>query len=438
MTGFVYQCSNCGKRYQRDEVRYLCPLCARDYRPGIPLIGVLSAQFDYAVIRTQFSKAKPDWNLFSAVEEKFFPPIPVGNTPFFQTAALGNELGFDNIWIKNDGLNPSASLKDRASFLVVAEANRLKEKTIVTASTGNAASALAAVCAAAGKRALIFVPENAPKAKLVQMILYGATVVPVRGTYDDAFRLSLEYTARRGGLNRNTAYHPLTIEGKKTVGLEIWQQNNWRVPDAILVPVGDGVIISGVHKAFCDLKAAGLISRLPRLVCVQAEKSNAIHHYIESGIYENAANPDTIADSISVSIPSNAHLARKAVLESGGFSLTVSDAEILQAQGVLAARTGIFAEPACSAVVAALKKLRGSKRLGRKEQIVLLITGHGLKDVETAMRNIQLPKAVEPTLTGVEAALAKAKRPSPRPSPRPSGERVATGWVRAASQFGSA
>ncbi len=438
MTGFVYQCSNCGKRYRRDEVRYLCPLCARDYRPGIPLIGVLSAQFDYAVIRTQFSKAKPEWNLFSAVEEKFFPPIPVGNTPFFQTAALGNELGFDNIWIKNDGLNPSASLKDRASFLVVAEANRLKEKTIVTASTGNAASALAAVCASAGKRALIFVPENAPKAKLVQMILYGATVVPVRGTYDDAFRLSLEYTARRGGLNRNTAYHPLTIEGKKTVGLEIWQQNNWRVPDAILVPVGDGVIISGVHKAFCDLKAAGLISRLPRLVCVQAEKSNAIHHYIESGIYENAANPDTIADSISVSIPSNAHLARKAVLESGGFSLTVSDAEILQAQGVLAARTGIFAEPACSAAVAALKKLRGSKRLGRKEQIVLLITGHGLKDVETAMRNIQLPKAVEPTLTGVEAALAKAKRPSPRPSPRPSGERVATGWVRAASQFGSA
>ena len=438
MTGFVYQCSNCGKRYRRDEVRYLCPLCARDYRPGIPLIGVLSAQFDYAVIRTQFSKAKPDWNLFSAVEEKFFPPIPVGNTPFFQTAALGNELGFDNIWIKNDGLNPSASLKDRASFLVVAEANRLKEKTIVTASTGNAASALAAVCASAGKRALIFVPENAPKAKLVQMILYGATVVPVRGTYDDAFRLSLEYTARRGGLNRNTAYHPLTIEGKKTVGLEIWQQNNWRVPDAILVPVGDGVIISGVHKAFCDLKAAGLISRLPRLVCVQAEKSNAIHHYIESGIYENAANPDTIADSISVSIPSNAHLARKAVLESGGFSLTVSDAEILQAQGVLAARTGIFAEPACSAVVAALKKLRGSKRLGRKEQIVLLITGHGLKDVETAMRNIQLPKAVEPTLTGVEAALAKAKRPSSRPSPRPSGERVATGWVRGASQFGSA
>ena len=438
MTEFVYQCSNCGKRYQRDEVRYLCPLCARDYRPGIPLLGVLSAQFDYTVIRKKFNKAKPDWNLFSAVEEKYFPPMSVGGTPFFQTEALGKRFGFNNIWVKNDGLNPSASLKDRASFLVVAEANRLREDTIVTASTGNAASALAAVCAAAGKRALIFVPRNAPRPKLVQMILYGATVVPVRGTYDDAFRLSLEYTARRGGLNRNTAYHPLTIEGKKTVGLEIWQQNNWRVPDAILIPVGDGVILSGVHKAFTDLKAAGLISQLPRLICVQAEKSDAIHRYIESGIYANAANPNTVADSISVSIPSNAHLAREAVLASGGFSVTVSDAQILQAQGLLAATTGIFAEPASSAVVAALKKLHRSKRLDRAEQIVLLITGHGLKDVETAMRNIQLPKVVEPTLAGVEAALAKTKRLSPRPSRRPSGERVAAGRVRGSSKIESA
>src|SRR5271157_1676937 len=310
MVEFVYRCGTCGKRYRREEVRYLCPSCAKDYRPGFPLIGVLTAEFDYAAIRKQFKKATPDWNLFSAVESKFYPTYSMGATPFFRSAALGDEWGFRNVWIKNDGLNPSGSLKDRASFLVVAEANRLGEETIVAASTGNAASALAAVCAAAGKRALIFVPENAPKAKLAQMLLYGARVAPVKGSYDDAFRLSLEYTAKRGGLNRNTAYHPLTIEGKKTVGLEIWQQNNWRVPDAILVPTGDGVIISGVHKAFCDLKAAGLIARLPRLVCAQAETSNAIHRYFESGVYENAARPETIADSISVSVPSNAHLAR--------------------------------------------------------------------------------------------------------------------------------
>lgn len=224
MVEFVYKCGTCGKRYQREKVRYLCPSCAKDYQPGIPLVGVLTVEFDYAAIRKQFKKAKPDWNLFSAVEAKFHPPYVMGGTPFFRAAALGDEFGFSNVWIKNDGLNPSGSLKDRASFLVVAEANRLGEETIVTASTGNAASALAAVCAAAGKRALIFVPESAPKAKLVQMLLYGARVVPVKGSYDDAFRLSLEYTAAKGGLNRNTAYHPLTIEGKKRPGWKFFRK----------------------------------------------------------------------------------------------------------------------------------------------------------------------------------------------------------------------
>lgn len=401
MTPFLYQCSTCGKLYKRDEVRYLCPDCSRQYRPGMPLVGVLSAQFDYAAIKRRFKKDQPDWNLFSAVEQKYFPPYAVGHTPFYQTAALGRQFGLENLWIKNDGLNPSASLKDRASFLVVAEANRLREKSIVTASTGNAASALAAVCAAAGKQAVIFVPETAPRAKLVQMVLYGARVIPIQGTYDDAFRLSLEYTTRKGGLNRNTAYHPLTIEGKKTVGLEIYAQNRFRVPDAILVPVGDGVIIAGVYKAFCDLKAAGLISLLPRLVCVQARTSAAIHHYLQTGTCRPAPKPVTVADSISVSVPSNAHLARKAVLDSGGLSITVTDPEILRAQQLLARTTGVFAEPAAAATVACLKKLAATRHFRPKEQIVLLITGHGLKDLDAAMKNIRLPAAVPPSLEAV-------------------------------------
>jgi threonine synthase len=398
MIPFEYECSTCGKSYQRDEVRYLCPACAKQYRPGIPLMGVLTARFDYAAIRKRFNKSNPDWSLFSAVEGKFYPPYPAGNTPYFPSATLGKELGFSNLWIKNDGLNPSASLKDRASFLVVAEANRIREKCIVTASTGNAASALAAVCAAAGKQAIILVPEKAPKAKLVQMVLYGARVIPIKGTYDDAFRLSLEYTARKGGLNRNTAYHPLTIEGKKTAGLEIYHQNQCKAPGVILVPVGDGVIISGIYKAFHDLKAARLIARLPRLVCVQAQRSAAIHHYIRTGKYHDAERPATVADSISVSIPSNAHMARKAVLASGGFSVIVTDREILSGQRLLAQKTGVFAEPAAAATVAALKNLRGSDLLDPKEQIVLLITGHGLKDVEAAMKTIQIPPSVAPRI----------------------------------------
>jgi threonine synthase len=401
MTSFLYHCTTCGRDYKRNEVRYLCPSCAKDYRAGIPLVGVLTAEFDYNYIKRRFRKQAPDWDLFCAVEPRFFPPYPVGQTPFFKAPALGEAYGLKNVWIKNDGLNPSGSLKDRASFLVVAEANRLKEPSIVTASTGNAASALAAVCAAAGKQAIIFVPENAPRGKLVQMVLYGARVIPVKGTYDDAFRLSLEYTARKGGLNRNTAYHPLTIEGKKTAGLEIYGQNSFTAPDAILVPVGDGVILGGVYKAFYDLKAAGLIGKLPRLVCVQATRSSAIHHYIRTGKYRNADRPTTIADSVSVSVPSNAHMARRAVLESGGFSVTVTDEEILAGQQVLARKAGVFAEPAAAATVAALKKLQGADLLGRKEQVVLLITGHGLKDVEAAMKNIRVPRAVEPVIKGL-------------------------------------
>jgi threonine synthase len=382
-----YRCTICGKEFKRDDVKYLCPDCSKDYKPGIPLKGVLEVLFDYEYINKKFNKTNPDWNLFSAVEPKYFPNYPVGNTPFFRIDNFGEEIGFENLWLKNDGLNPSGSLKDRASFLVVAEANRIKENVIVTASTGNAASALAAVCAADNKKAVIFVPESAPKAKLVQMYLYGAEVIKVKGTYDDAFRLSLEYTEKNSGLNRNTAYHPLTIEGKKTAGLEIFIQNKFKVPDVILVPVGDGVIISGIYKAFYDLKKSGLSEKLPRLVCVQAEKSNAIHNYIQTGIYKNADNPDTVADSISVSVPSNAYLAKRAVEESKGFSVTVSDEEILKAQKKLASKTGIFAEPSSSATVAALEKLKNSELLNNKEQIVLLITGNGLKDIESVKIN---------------------------------------------------
>ena len=385
MEKFIYRCFECGREYKRDQVTYLCPECGEKYIPGNPLRGVLLAEFDYEYINNAFDLNKPDWDLFSAVEKEFYPDFPVGNTPFFQSKRLGDHIGFGHTWIKNDSLNPSGSLKDRASFLVVAEASRVGEDKIVTASTGNAASALAAVCAAAGKEAVIFVPESVPKAKLVQMILYGAEIITVNGTYGVAFKLSLEYTQKNGGLNRNTAYHPLTIEGKKTVGLEIFEQNSFKVPDSIIVPVGDGVIISGVYKAFYDLQRAGLTSRLPKLICIQAEKSDAIHNFIQTGKYRNVENAETIADSISVYAPSNAYMARDSVMKSGGFSVTVSDDEIVEGQKILASKAGIFAEPAASATLSGLIKIGKEKLLNRDEQIVILITGNGLKDIDVPL-----------------------------------------------------
>ena len=395
MTAFIYKCSECGKEYQRDEVTYLCPECSRSYVPGNPLRGVLEVFYDMNIFKSNFTRYKKNWEILLPVEKEYFPNIKIGDTPFLHAERLGEYFGFPHLWIKNDSMNPSGSLKDRASFVVVAEANRLGENEIVTASTGNAASSLSTVCAAANKKAVIFVPESAPKAKMVQNILCGSKVIPVKGSYDDAFKLSLEYSKEHGGLNRNTAYHPFTIEGKKTAGLEIFSQNKYKTPDAILAPVGDGVIISGVYKAFKDLYSAGMIDKLPRMICVQAESSNAIHNYITSGVYKNVENPKTIADSISVSAPSNAELAKRAVIESNGFSLTVSDEEIINGQRLLAEKTGVFAEPSASVVVAAMEKIADKSLLSKNYQIVLLVTGHGLKDIDTPLKHIKMPESVE-------------------------------------------
>lgn len=375
-----YRCTLCGKEYARDEVRYLCPVCSKDYKAGMPLLGVLEAIFDYQAIGQAWQK-NPDIDLFSAVESQFYPDLPVGNTPLFRSQRLAEAVGLVDVLIKNDGLNPSGSLKDRASHLMVAEAIRLKEKKVVTASTGNAACALSALCASAGLQAVIFAPKAAPPAKLIQIKVHGAQLIAVDGTYDDAFAESLKYTSTESGLNRNTGYHPLTIEGKKSVGLEIFIQNNQNVPDWIVVPVGDGVILSAVHKAFEDLKRAGIISKLPRLLSVQAETSDAITRYWLSGNYSNAFKPSTIADSISVTAPSNAHWAVKSLRETNGVSILVTDDEIREAQSLLAKTTGVFAEPAASASVAGLVKATQQHILCRMDQVVLLVTGHGLKDI---------------------------------------------------------
>jgi threonine synthase len=405
MTPYQWHCSACGRDYDPGPLLYLCPECGAAYRPGMPLPGVLEAVFDYPAIAAAFDRARPDWELFSAVDGRHYPAYPLRPTPFTPAAALGADIGFPRLWIKNDGLTPSGSHKDRASFLVVADAIRRNRPRIVCASTGNAASSLAAVCAAAGKQALIFCPATAPQAKLVQMLVSGACVVPVRGTYDDAFRLSLEYSATSGDLNRNTAYHPLTIEGKKTAGLEIFAQNGLVAPDAIVVPVGDGVIIRGIYKAFWDLQQAGLCPRLPRLIAVQAITSAAISDYVRSGAFAPAPDPATVADSISVAVPSNAHLARAAITQSGGCCLTVTDAEIMAAQARLARQSGVYAEPAAAATLAALATPGAQAFLRPEWQIVLLVTGHGLKDTAAALAHVTMPTAVAPDIAAVRQRL---------------------------------
>ena len=379
-----YRCIECGKEFNSKELHYLCDECGRDYVPGIPLKGVLEAVFDYEEIGRRW-KQKPDPLLFSAVNPKFYPPLPVGNTPFFRVRIPGLKSGETAssdypIGIKFDGLNPSGSYKDRASQLVVADALQKGITEIVTASTGNAACSLACLGASAGLKVVIFAPQNAPPAKLIQIQVHNAELHKVDGSYDDAFKAALEYTKMHNCMCRNTGYHPLTIDGKKSAGIEIYIQNGYKVPDWIVIPVGDGVILTGIYKAFLDLQRAGITKNLPHLLCVQAESSDAITSYWETGNYHDAENPVTIADSIKVKTPALAHWSVKALIETDGKGIRVSDAEIQEAQLELAKYTGVFAEPSSSATWAGLKKTVTKRWVNADSDIVLLITGHGLKD----------------------------------------------------------
>lgn len=397
---FYYRCSDCGREFSAKEIQYLCPHCASASQPGEFQCGVLETIIDRRQL-TALAQRKPlkaaDWLVYSLPDEG--SAYPVGNTPLIKPVRLQRQLGFPQLFLKNDGLNPSGSLKDRASQLVAAQAIHHGQETIVLASTGNAGSAMACAGAALGLKVILLVPETAPKAKLLQAILYGATVVPIRGTYDEAFKLSIEYTRRFGGINRNTAYNPLTIEGKKTVALEIYQQLGGQAPDIVFIPVGDGVIYAGVYKGFSDLHTAGLIEKLPQLVAVQAEGSNAIARAYRTGQWQALKRAETGADSIAVASPANGRLALKYLQACAGWCVEVSEEEIATAQLQLTRAAGVFAEPAAAAAWAGF--IKESKNLDPDQKIVVLLTGIGFKDLVSAEKLVKIPYSVEPDLNEV-------------------------------------
>jgi threonine synthase len=325
-------------------------------------------------------------------------PLLVGDTPLCAVPRLREHLGLPNLWVKDDTRNPSASYKDRASALVCLKAAEFGESIVVAASTGNAATALSCLAASLGQQAVILVPSSAPPAKLTQMLCYGAQVIPVRGTYDQAFELSLEATRLFGWYNRNTAFNPFTIEGKKTSALEVVRDLGGRAPDVVVVPTGDGVILSGISKGFRDLVAAGVLPRCPRLLAVQASGSAAIALAIrERRDLRAMPGSTTVADSICVDAPRAGLLAVREIRASGGHAVVVEDAAIVEAIGTLARLGGVFAEPAAAAALAGLQQAMKEELISSEDEIVLMITGHGLKDVKTASGSVTLPEAIEPT-----------------------------------------
>ncbi|NNE47160.1 MAG: threonine synthase [Rhodothermales bacterium] len=360
-----------------------------DYPSGWPEAAASSPEF-----------LIPFWPISSA---EHFPPFPVGDTPLLAAPELRRVLGTPNLQIKDDTRNPSGSTKDRASFLVVAKAKEYGFKTVATASTGNAATALAAVAAASGIRAVVFVPASAPRAKLVQMLAHGAAVMPVDGTYDEAFELCCAACEEFGWYNRNTALNPFTIEGKKTVALEIARQMTPDAPDVVVVPTGDGVILSGIAKGFHDLVRGGLIARPPRLIAVQPDGSDSLARALITGSESITPVPgaNSVADSLTVEAPRNAIQCLRAVRASGGGGVVVSDGEIVDGIAELAQHTGVFAEPAGAAVLPGLRSALQSGLIERRERIVLLVTGTGLKDVASAARAVAEPSPIKPKLADV-------------------------------------
>ncbi len=404
------KCTICGAEYGANEVAYVCPKHGDD--------GNLDVQYDYDVIASRISResleANPDstiWRykpLIAVQPDSLVPPLHVGGTPLYAAPRLAALLGLRHVWVKDDGVNPTASFKDRASAVAVVKAREVGAEIITTASTGNAAAAMAGLAASIGLPAVIFVPKTAPPAKIAQHLIYGARVLLVDGTYDMAVELTLQVAKEFGWYNRSTGYNPYMTEGKKTAALEICEQLGWQAPDPIFVPVGDGCIIGGIHKGLKDLMALGWIDHMPKIMGIQAAGSSALVDAWERGLqgWEMTPQPaDTIADSISAGLPRDRNKALAAVRVTNGAYLRVSDQEILNAIPVVARNTGVFSEPAAATAYAGLAKAVEQGMVSPDERVVVLLTGSGLKDIKSAMLTVSTPPIVAPNLEAVKAIM---------------------------------
>ncbi|MBI2386915.1 MAG: threonine synthase [Elusimicrobia bacterium] len=404
-----FRCVACGSQCGLSDAKYVCPRCG----------GNLSVVYDHKALRKRIGrkslKADPERSLWRYLDilpldgRTGIPPVSAGWTPLYHARKLGAGLGLKHLYLKDDGRNPSASFKDRASAVVAARAFETGEKTVAGASTGNAAASLACMMAQRETKPVIFVPRTAPPAKLAQLLVFGATVLSVDGTYDQAFDLCRQACDEFGWYNRNTGYNPFTREGKKTCAFEICEQLDWKVPDLVFVSVGDGNIISGLWKGFAEFHALGLIDSLPRMVAVQAEGSAAVADAWRSGGPIRAASGRTVADSISVSIPRDGAAAVHALKQSDGFAVTVTDREILAAIPAVARGAGVFAEPAGAAAYAGLAKCAASGKVRENDTAVIVITGSGLKDVGSAMKAAGRPHEVGTSMASVRRVAAREK-----------------------------
>jgi threonine synthase len=401
------KCIRCGADFKTDECDYTCNNCE----------GYLQVTYDYQSIKENFKKSDlaedPDYSMWRyktlrPVEDLTRKPVvQIGWTPLYKAEKLSSKLGIKNLYIKDEGRNPSASLKDRPGAIAIVKALERDEQVITCASTGNAASSLSCLTAALGLKTIIFVPETSPVAKIAQLLVFGAIVIAVKGTYDDAFDLCIKATEKYGWYNRSSGYNPYTREGKKTCTYEICEQLSWECPDKIFISVGDGNLISGVWKGFVDLFQVGFINRLPQLISCQSENMDAINRAFKSDGIIRPVKGKTIADSIAVSFPHDGDAALRAIKDSGGYGISLSDDEILRGIPELARETSVFGEPSGVVPFAALKKAIDENKIGEDERIVVLVSGNGLKDINSAMRAVGQPFKIKPDLMELDKIVSK-------------------------------
>nr|WP_233186873.1 MULTISPECIES: threonine synthase [Petrotoga] len=382
--------------------QYLCPKCGEK--------GILDVEYDYEKIKKDWNKqdlkANPDpsiWRyspLLPIDPNTPKPPLRVGGTPLYKSNIMAKLLGIETIYIKDDGLNPTGSLKDRASAIGVVKAQEAGMNIVACASTGNAASSLAGNIASMGNemKAVIFVPSRAPIGKVTQLLVFGALVLSVKGSYEETFYLSQEAIDKWGWYNRNAAINPYLVEGKKTASIEIAEQLNWQMVDWLVYSVGDGCTLAGAWKGMYDLKQIGFIDKLPRLLGVQSEGCAPITEAFNKGTELIPVPENTIADSIAVGKPRNYIKAIKAVKDSNGDMINVTDEEILDMMKVLGKNTGIFGEPAGVAGVAGIKKAVEKGIIKPSESVAVVVTGNGLKDIKNAEKAVGAPLTVQPNL----------------------------------------
>ncbi|MHA1667377.1 MAG: threonine synthase [Candidatus Heimdallarchaeaceae archaeon] len=386
MSNHILRCISCKKEYIPEPGRYTCDACGH-------ILGTLEVIYNYEEIKElPIVKDKKFDKKASMYQFDFLLPTSsktqfdtyVGGTPLYKF----DLLGMKDVLLKYDGSNPSSSYKDRASSIAINRAMDEGNDTIFCASTGNAASSLAMLNAHTPMQTYIFVPATIPIAKRTQLEISGAKVFAVEGTYDEVYDLSLEMGLKKGWYCRHAAINPYLLEGKKTGAFEIVVQNDFSVPDYVLVGVGDGTVVSSLYKGFWEFKEIGLIDSIPHIIGVQAEGIPAIKEVFKKGkpYTPHVITGTTVADSISVGNPRDVIKACTYVEASGGFFVSLTEEEILESIIELGKTTGLFAEPAGAVPFGGLKKLIYEEKVTKTDKVCLVITGNGLKDVN-AVRN---------------------------------------------------